>query len=312
MGEGMARAAPEQYVSKVRRPPDFDAFWEDVQEQASKISLDPELVHDPLRSSEEMDVYHVFYTSLDRVRVAGWYCLPKQGEGRLPTILLLPGYNMDPPIPKLWARRGYAAFTAAPRGKLRSNSQFNPGYPGLLTYSIVDRHTYSYRGFYADTWRAVDFLLTRDEVDPQRIGVTGNSQGGGLTIVTAAMRPQVRAAAAGVPYLCGFMDAAELTHTYPYQEITDYLQLYPERRGAVEENVAYFDAINFADKIHCPIIVNTGLQDNVCPPETVYAAFKAIGSQDKRLYPYDGHGHDGGAHEHGAIVEEFFRRHLKP
>ena len=102
----------------------------------------------------------------------------------------LPGYQMDPPIPKEWARKGYIALSVAPRGKLRSMRQFNPGYPNLLTYNIVDRHTYAYRGFYVDTWRGIDFLLSRPEVEPTRLGVTGSSQGGGLTITTAAMRPR--------------------------------------------------------------------------------------------------------------------------
>jgi cephalosporin-C deacetylase len=199
----------------------------------------------------------------------------------------------------------------APRGKLRSTRQFNPGYPNLLTYNIVDRQTYAYRGFYVDAWRGIDFLLSRPEVDPTRIGVTGTSQGGGLTITTAAMRAEVRAAAAGAPYLCGFLDAIELTHTYPYEEINDYLRLHPDRRPAVEETLAYFDGLNFAAKIACPIIVNIGLLDNVCPPETGYALFNKIGAKDKRLYTYEGHGHDAGRHQHSAIVDRFFADHLR-
>src|SRR3989442_1064635 len=138
-----------------------------------------------------------------------------------PAVMFTPGYQMDPPVPKEWARKGYVALSVAPRGKLRSMRQFNPGYPNLLTHNIVDRNTYAYRGFYVDTWRGIDFLLSRPEVEPSRIGVTGSSQGGGLTITTAAMRPEVRAAAAGGPYLCGFMDAIALTHTYPYEEAND-------------------------------------------------------------------------------------------
>ena len=306
----MAKLAPQRYSTRVRKPPDFDDFWKDVLNQASQVPLGAEVVPEPLRSTEEVEVFQVFYTSLDRVQVAGWYSLPRQRKGPLPAILQLPGYIMEPPIPKNWAKKGYAAFTAAPRGKLRSNHQFNPGYPGLLTYSMLDRNTYSYRGFYVDAWRAIDFFLGREEVDSARIGLTGSSQGGGLTIVTAAMRPEVAAASASAPYLCGFVDAIALTHTYPYQEIDDYLRLYPERREAVEETLAYFDSINFADKIQCPIIVNLGLQDNVCPPETGFAMFSAIGSSDKKLYSYDGHGHDAGRYQHMAIVDEFFARHL--
>jgi cephalosporin-C deacetylase len=306
----MPKAVSADYQCSVRKPHDFDTFWQDVLRQAAAVPLDIEVVPDRLRTSDDIEVFEVFYTSLDRVRVAAWYCRPARRAERSPAIMFLPGYQMDPPIPKEWARKGYSALSLAPRGKLRSMRQFNPGYPNLLTHNIVDRHTYSYRGFYVDTWRGIDVLLSRPEVDGARIGVAGSSQGGGLVVTTAAMRPEVRAAAAGVPYLCGFMDAIELTHTYPYEEINDYLRQHPEHRGEVEDTLGYFDGINFADKIACPIIVNIGLQDNVCPPETGYALFDRIGSADKQLYPYDGQGHDGGRVRHGAIIDRFFAQHL--
>jgi cephalosporin-C deacetylase len=306
----MSKDVPADYQSKVTKPADFEAFWQGVLQQAAAIPLAAEVVPDPMRTSADIEVFQVFYDSLDHVRIAAWYCRPTQRAERTPAILFLPGYQMDPPIPKELARRGYIALSVAPRGKLRSNRQFNPGYPNLLTYNLVDRHTYAYRGFYVDTWRGIDFLLSRPEVDPTRLGVTGTSQGGGLTICTAAMRPEIRAAAAGAPYLCGFMDAIALTHTYPYEEINDYLRQYPNSRAAVEETLAYFDGLNFADQITCPIIVNIGLQDNVCPPETGYALINKIAAADKRLYTYDGHGHDAGRYQHGAIVEQFFARHL--
>jgi cephalosporin-C deacetylase len=306
----MPKLVPADYQSQVKKPDDFDAFWEDVQRQAATIPLEPEFVPDPLRTSDESEVFQVFYTSLDHVRVAAWYCRPTRRGERSPAILYTPGYQMDPPIPKDWAAKGYCALSVAPRGKLRSMRQFNPGYPNLLTYNITDRHTYAYRGFYVDAWRGIDVLLACPDVDPTRLGVTGSSQGGGLTITTAAMRSEVRAAAAGAPYLCGYMDAMALTHTYPYEEINDYLRAHPESRQAVESTVAYFDGINFADRITCPIMVNIGLQDNVCPPETGYALFRNIRATDKRLYTYDGHGHDAGRVQHAAIVEQFFAQHL--
>ena len=307
----MPRADASGYRTKVRKPSDFDAFWDDVLQQASAIPLDAELIPDRMRTSDDVEVFQVFYTSLDHVRIAAWYCRPVKRAERAPAIMFLPGYQMDPPIPKEWARKGYIALSVAPRGKLRSNRQFNPGYPNLLTHNIVDRHTYAYRGFYVDTWRGIDFLLSRPEVDPARLGVTGSSQGGGLTITTAAMRREVRAAAAGAPYLCGYVDSIELTHTYPYEEINDYLRLYPERRRDVEATVAYFDGINFASRISCPIIVNIGLQDNVCPPETGYALFEHIAATEKQLYPYDGHGHDAGRVKHTAVLDRFFAQHLQ-
>ena len=156
----------------------------------------------------------------------------------------------------------------------------------------------------------MDDLLSRKEVDQSRIVVTGSSQGGGLTIITSAMREEVRAAAAGAPFLCGFLDAIELTHTYPYQEINDYIRLHPGSQHLVKETLTFFDGINFADRIRCPIIVNIGLQDSTCPPETGYTLFSTIGSEKKKLYAYDGYGHDAAKHKHTAVIQEFFRECL--
>jgi hypothetical protein len=71
----------------------------------------------------------------------------------------------------------------------------------------------------------------------------------------------------------GGASRATSTHTYPHQEINDYLRLHPEPRAEVEDTLGHFDGINFADKIACPMVVNIGLQDNVCPMETGYALF---------------------------------------
>ncbi|MBI3461964.1 MAG: acetylxylan esterase [Planctomycetes bacterium] len=308
----MPRRDPSSFRSQVTCPADFDAFWQRLLAATARVPLEPQLEPSTLRSTPAVEVFEAHYQSLDGVRIFAWYHRPRGAKGPLPALLYVPGYISDPTIQKGWAAKGYAVLSVAPRGKIRSHLQFNPGYPGLLTHNIVDRNTYGYRGFYADAMRGVDFLLARPEVDRNRLGVLGSSQGGGLTLVTAALRPEIRAASAGAPYLCGFMDAIELTHTYPYQEINDYLRLHPDRGEAVRETLAYFDGINFAPRVRCPVIVNLGLQDNVCPPETGYALFGALGSADKRLYTYDACGHDAGKKEHEAVIEAFFERHLTP
>jgi pimeloyl-ACP methyl ester carboxylesterase len=48
-----------------------------------------------------------------------------------------------------------------------------------------------------DSMRAIDYLLTREDVDAGRIGVTGNSGGGLNTLFTAALDQRVRAAVVG-------------------------------------------------------------------------------------------------------------------
>lgn len=292
-------------------PSDFEQFWTDTLAELASVPLNAEFVRDSMRSTGDIDVFDVRFDSYQGVRIAGWLARPVAEGGRLPALIHVPGYVSEPLLPKGSAREGYCAFSLAPRGKLRSNDAFNPGYPGLLTHNIVDRFTYGYRGFFCDAIRCVDVLLERDDVDPARIGVTGSSQGGALAIVISAMRHELACAVAGAPYLCGMIDAIQLTHSYPYQEINDYLRLYPEREPRVRDTLEYFDGINFAPRIRCPILLNIGMKDDVCPPETGYAVYKAMRC-NKELHPYDECAHDAGSQWHGRIARAFLASHLKP
>jgi cephalosporin-C deacetylase len=142
--------------------------------------------------------------------------------------------------------------------------------------------------------------------------VHGSSQGGALTVTTAALRrDEIACGAAGAPYLCGFMDAAALTDSYPYEEINEYVRLHPEREPQVRETLNYFDGINFAPLIRCPMLVYVGLADDVCPPETGYALYGAM-SCPKTIHAYPRCAHDSGKHWEMAKVEAFLAEHLRP
>ncbi len=310
----MPRRDPSAFTSTAKRPADFDSFWFDTLADLATVPPNATFKKDELRSDEAVDVFDVRYDSYGGMRIAGWYARPAGRHAQMPGLLIVPGYVSEPKVPKDWARRGYAVFSAAPRGKLRSNSDFDPGYPGLLTHNITDRNGYAYRGFYMDALRAFDILAALPEVDQRRVGVTGSSQGGALTLLISALRVNsVAAAAVGAPYLCSSMDAASLTHSYPYQEINEYLRINPEHDSVVREVLNYYDIHHFASAIRAPIVVNIGLQDDVCPPETGFAVFGQIGSSDKKLYPYDKCGHDAGVTAgHQEVVEDFLSLQLKP
>ena len=308
------RGLAKDHQTSVKRPADFDAFWDSINAELAETPLEPSMELVPHRSTEAVEVYEIGYTSLDGVRIAGWYCRPRDSwaEGPYPGLSIVPGYVSEPTLPKSWAKLGYAAIGVAPRGKLRSNGQFNPGYPGLLVHNIVDRNTYGYRGFYADALRAIDFLCARPEVDSTRIGVHGGSQGGALTLVSASLRRDVvTCGAAGAPYLAGYMDCAALTHSYPYEEMNEYLRLYPEREAAMRETLDYYDCINFAANITAPMLIYAGLNDDVVPPETAYDLVKVMPGEVE-IHAYERCGHEAGIYWEMPVIEAFLAKHLKP
>jgi cephalosporin-C deacetylase len=305
---------PDRLSVKVKRPEDFDGYWSGLMGDLERIPLAPSLEHLPGHSTEAVDVYELRYTSLDNLRIAAWYCAPTANYGSppYPGLIISPGYISEPVVPKSLAKQGYAVVSCAPRGKLRSNTTFNPGYPGLLVRDIVDRGTYGYRGFYADACRVMDFLVGRPEVDTNRIGVHGGSQGGALSLVLAALRgASVACCAVGAPFLCGIWDATRLTHSYPYEEINEFLRAHPDLGPQVENTAAYYDVINFAPMIRCPTLVHIGLVDDVCPPETGLALYAALPCP-KQLLTMEGSAHDAGAYFFAGNVRQFLAEHLQP
>jgi len=305
---------PEHYQIETHRPADFESFWSANLEAAARLPLDPELRYDELRSTPDVEVYDIHYTSLDGVRISGWYAHPRESlvAPPYPGLAIVPGYISDPVIPKSWAKKGYAVLAVAPRGKVRSRSQVDAKYPGLLVTDSVDRNTYGYRPFYVDACRGVDFLLSRPEVDHARIGVHGSSQGGALTVIVSALRRDVVVCgAAGAPYLAAHLVAAELTNSYPYHEITEHLHVHPEEEAAIRETLPYFDIINFAPMITAPMFVYLGLEDDVCPPETGFALVRAM-TCPTEVISTPRAAHDSGRHFIGPKIDAFLAGHLKP
>ena len=281
----------ESFVSSVVRPEDFGSFWEGVLSGLRTVPLEPETTPSPLRSTPEVEVYEVHYLSIGGVRIAGWYCVPAQGSGPFPALIRFPGYKGEPVLPRNWAERGVACLSVAIRGKLGSHEQFNPGYPGVLINGIENPSTYSYRGIISDCVRGIDFLLNRPEVDNERIFAHGSSQGGGLTLITTALRPEIKGGVAGCPFLCSYPDAMRLARSYPYNELNCYLRAYPDRREQMVSTLNYFDAVNFTSRIGCPMAVSIPLEDSVCPPQTQYAAYRNLsGPKEVWLIPDTGHG----------------------
>jgi cephalosporin-C deacetylase len=298
----------EAFVTSVTCPDDLDDFWGNILAELAGQPLQATANPDPLRSNEDVKVYQATYRSLDGLEIFGWYSVPAVGDGPFPAILVLPGYKSEPALRRDWGRKGVAVLSVAVRGKLPSSARFNPGYPGLLTSGIESRETYSYRGVISDCSRGVDFLLSRPEIDSERIFCCGSSQGGGLTLATTGIRPEIKGGVSGYPFLCSYPESMRMLRSYPYDELSCYVRAYPEREAQALETLRYFDGVNFATRIKCPMVVGIALEDEVCPPETSYAAYDRLaGERELWLFPESGHGN---AHDYPRQETEWLEKRI--
>jgi cephalosporin-C deacetylase len=130
--------------------------------------------------------------------------------------------------------------------------------------------------------------------DASRTAVTGISQGGGITLAVGGLVPDLVAVVPDVPFLCDYERAAAITDGFPYREIGKYLGAHRDRRQRVFETLSYFDGVHFAARGRAPALFSTALEDQVCPPSTVFGAYNAYAHDDKHIEVYDFNGHEGG------------------
>jgi len=112
------------------------------------------------------------------------------------------------------------------------------------------------------------------------LGVTGRSQGGALSIVTAALDSRVKFLAALYPALC---DHTGYLHNrasgWPH-----YFRLKKPVEGEVE-TLSYFDVVNFARRVKVQGYYSWGYNDMTCPPTSMYSAYNVIpGEKELHLY----------------------------
>ncbi len=59
---------------------------------------------------------------------------------------------------------------------------------------------------------------------------------------------------------------------------------------AVYEVLSYFDLKNLTDRIACPVLMGFGMQDDITPPHTNFAAYNRIRGPKRWIcYPHSGH-----------------------
>ena len=178
-----------------------------------------------------------------------------------------------------------------------------------MTRGILDPSTYYYRRVFADAVRAVEAVRAHPDVDGSRVGITGGSQGGGISLAVAGLVPDISAVASDVPFLCDFPRSTTITDTDPYGEIVRYLKAHRDHVEQAFRTLAYFDGANLATRAKAPVLFSVALMDRICPPSTIYAAYNHYAGE-RRIVEYPFNDHESGGEFQDAIKLRWFADHL--
>jgi cephalosporin-C deacetylase-like acetyl esterase len=285
---GTAAYAPEKIEPAVEDPADFDVFWARAKEELAKLPIDAKLTPKPELSTARADVFQV---SLQNVgsdakgtsRFYGILAVPT-AEGRFPALMNPPGAGARPyrGLVEL-AGKGFVTLQVGIHGipvDLPAEvyegllaGAFNSG-RGYTVFNLDDPERYYYRRVYLGCLRANDFLVGHPRWDGKNLIVTGGSQGGALTIVTAGLDPRVTALAPYYPALAdmvGYVKGRAGGWPHIFREEKD-----GHRTPAKIRTATLYDVVNFARRVKAPGLYSWGWNDEVCPPTTTHAAYNVV------------------------------------
>lgn len=291
------------YTGRNPRPDDFDTFWDSSIAEMKAVDPHVELVpcQTRVKSVEFLDLY---FTGVGGARVHAKYLRPTNVTEPHPAVVVFHGYsgNSGDWFNLLgWVAAGFsvAALDCRGQGGQSQDTGVITGntYRGHIIRGLDDTpDKLLFRSIYLDCAQLAGLVMEMPEVDAKRVGATGGSQGGGLTLACASLEPRIKLAAPVFPFLCDYQRVWEMDLAVgAYEEIRTYFRQFDpthDRKDEIFTKLGYVDNQFLTPRIKAEVLMITGLMDTICPPSTQFAAYNRITSK-KNLVIYPDFGHEG-------------------
>lgn len=274
---------------------DFVAFWQGEVEAMRNVPL--------VVKRKELDLpyktfkaYEIAFNAHDGVEVTAYFCVPNTYRGeKLPCVSVYHGGGGAYGVLPDFVATGVCTFCMDCRsqgGKTIDHSDYDymdDYHGGLMSHGLLDKRGFYMKNIYLDAVRAVDVIATLPEVDAERIVAHGQSQGGALTIVAAALSGKIKKAYPSVPsYAC--LDRRVENASGVFKTVNVYLSAHPSETDRVMSMLSYFDVNNMVSLLSVPTDFFLGMSDPVCLPSFVYSLYAHTNAQKKiTMSPFTGH-----------------------
>jgi cephalosporin-C deacetylase len=289
------------YRGKNPCPPDFDSFWDKSLMEMRAVDPRVELTPAEFQASN-VECFHLFFTGIGEARIHAKLLRPANAPSPHPAIVLFHGYTGD--SGDWYDKLGYVAagFTVAAldcrgqsglsedRGGVTGNTLHGHIIRGLDDALRDAPEKMLFRQIFLDTAQLARIVMEMPDVDANRVGAMGGSQGGALTMACAALEPRIKRAVPMYPFLSDYIRVWEMDQAKDaYKELQEYFR-HSDPMHKLErkifEKLGYIDIQFLAPRIQAEILWGIGLMDTICPPSTQFAVYnKIVSPKTMAVYP---------------------------
>lgn len=290
------------YMGSTPKAADFDEYWERALKELDETKPQAEWIKADFKAPYA-ECFDLYYQGVKGARIHAKVILPKKKEGKMPALLNFHGYtgNCGLWMEKLqYVAAGFVVAAMDCRGQGGQSEDVGGIRGNTMQGHIIrgidgDFDNMLMRNIFLDTAQLARIIMEMDGVDENKVGVYGNSQGGGLSLACAALEPRIAKAAVQFPFLSDYKRVWDLDLAKDaYAELKTYFQFFDplhEREQEIYEKLSYVDIQNLAPRIKGEVQMAITLMDNICPPSTQFAAYNKIQSK-KKSYIFPDFGHD--------------------